>query len=598
MSRHIIELADGSRHIIELPDTQSGQRINAQTVKSESGGNPNAVSPVGARGLMQVMPQTAAAPGYGIKPSNGTPQDDQRVGEQLLQTHINKYGDNAKAWAAYNAGQKWVDRAVQRANAAAPGTQEASWWWQLNNDDRSPANRKQTHDYVVKNMAGISAGQPAPTNKGGLSQNARDFRLKGAAGDPGIIEQFAGGAKHGLDRMAYGLKSMFTDLSPEEKQLLEQGKSFVEDTGAASSVGQLGSEMLATAPIASGVVGVAGKALTKAVPALAKVASYGGRVLNPGLVANAAGQGAISGGLAVPEEGQTRAGNMATGAVIGAALPIAMAGVQKPLSTVWNAVMPTASATQRRAAKVLQRTLSDDDIAAATKNLQNAQPARVPLSTAATADNMKLAELERGARQRATADFATHDQNVGHNVWDAILTDATYDPNGAALLNRFISPQGTPQTAQVLQATSGGGSIPRVTGSVLRKAMGRTENALDPSTIAGLQDTSELLRRHELYKNVTNTGTPRWNHGSIGDAVSTGLAGLHMWGTRALFDSTINRGSKAAEKVLDEALLKPENFLALIAQKQQLGQPLTAAEQSMKQTILGLSRGAAVPGEQ
>ena len=211
---------------------------------------------------------------------------------------------------------------------------------------------------------------------------------------------------------------------------------------------------------------------------------------------------------------------------------------------------------------------------------------------------MKLAELERGARQRATADFATHDQNVGHNVWDAILTDATYDPNGAALLNRFISPQGTPQTAQVLQATSGGGSIPRVTGSVLRKAMGRTENALDPSTIAGLQDTSELLRKHELYKNVTNTGTPRWNHGGIGDAVSTGLAGLHMWGTRALFDSTINRGSKAAEKVLDEALLKPENFLALIAQKQQLGQPLTAAEQSMKQTILGLSRGAAVPGEQ
>ena len=81
-------------------------------IKQESGGNINAVSPKGARGLTQIMPSTGKNPGYGVKPL----QNDSE-GEQLRFTRDymgallkeNK-GDLNKALAAYNAGQGNVNK--------------------------------------------------------------------------------------------------------------------------------------------------------------------------------------------------------------------------------------------------------------------------------------------------------------------------------------------------------------------------------------------------------------------------------------------------------------------------------------------------------
>lgn len=127
-------------------------RIVNITIQTESAGNPNAVSPKGARGLMQVMPETAKNPGYGIKPSNGTPEDDVRVGKEYLGAMAKKYGgDMAKAWAAYNAGPGALDEAMQRANASrSPG---ADWLTFM---------PKETQDYVAKNLKAFSAGMGAP----------------------------------------------------------------------------------------------------------------------------------------------------------------------------------------------------------------------------------------------------------------------------------------------------------------------------------------------------------------------------------------------------------------------------------------------------
>lgn len=85
---------------------------------AESGGDPNAISPAGAMGRMQVMPATARDPGFGIRPSNGTPADLERVGREYRAAMQNRYGgDLAAMWSAYNAGPGRTDAAMQRHGA-------------------------------------------------------------------------------------------------------------------------------------------------------------------------------------------------------------------------------------------------------------------------------------------------------------------------------------------------------------------------------------------------------------------------------------------------------------------------------------------------
>lgn len=73
---------------------------------------PTAVSPKGATGSMQVMPATAASPGFGVQPIQApTLAEFNRVGDQFANALLNHYGGNKMlAAAAYNAGPGAVDR--------------------------------------------------------------------------------------------------------------------------------------------------------------------------------------------------------------------------------------------------------------------------------------------------------------------------------------------------------------------------------------------------------------------------------------------------------------------------------------------------------
>jgi peptidoglycan DL-endopeptidase CwlO len=75
-------------------------------IASESGGNPSAVSPAGAVGLMQLMPETALA--LGVDPWD--PEQNIEGAVRYLSMLISTFGSEDLSLIAYNAGPGFAQR--------------------------------------------------------------------------------------------------------------------------------------------------------------------------------------------------------------------------------------------------------------------------------------------------------------------------------------------------------------------------------------------------------------------------------------------------------------------------------------------------------
>src|SRR5262249_20621624 len=84
-------------------------RVLRAVIEQESGFHPCAVSPKGAKGLMQLMPDTAQQ--LGVK-DPFDPRENVEAGATYLKQMLDRYkGDLSQALGAYNAGPAAVDQA-------------------------------------------------------------------------------------------------------------------------------------------------------------------------------------------------------------------------------------------------------------------------------------------------------------------------------------------------------------------------------------------------------------------------------------------------------------------------------------------------------
>lgn len=137
--------------------------IFIRQMETESGFNPQAVSPAGAGGIAQIMPATARQPGFGITPISDQdrfdPEASMNFGAQYMRAMLDRYdGDYARALAAYNAGPGRVDQA-----GGVP-------------------NIPETQNYVSRIMGGGGEGPAVFASSRGQGQAAEPQGLLGALG--------------------------------------------------------------------------------------------------------------------------------------------------------------------------------------------------------------------------------------------------------------------------------------------------------------------------------------------------------------------------------------------------------------------------------
>jgi soluble lytic murein transglycosylase-like protein len=121
-SRHIVNTREEIEKIVKeaAERHQVDPALVRAVIKTESAWNPQAVSPKGAQGLMQLMPATADQ--HGVNDAFD-PRQNVNAGVRHLRMLLEKYsGDLDLALAAYNAGEGAVRRAGGVPNYAETRT--------------------------------------------------------------------------------------------------------------------------------------------------------------------------------------------------------------------------------------------------------------------------------------------------------------------------------------------------------------------------------------------------------------------------------------------------------------------------------------------
>jgi hypothetical protein len=258
-------------------------------IQHESGGNNNAVSNKGARGLAQVMPATARDPGYGVKPlSSGKPEEQRRFATDYLGAMLKKYGGNEKlALAAYNAGPGAVD-----AHGDIPPFPETQNYVKKILSSLNPisdANASEVPYQAKKQSAAeFLDAEDVPTQK---KQSASDF-----LGDEGIpkkepyINQVAGAIAAAPILAGLGIKQRLGgELTPADLEKKRYYEDQVKQSPIAGLVGNVG--MMAPTAFIPGANTIAGAGVVGGLQGLIQPTDKGESALKNTAIGAAGGAG-------------------------------------------------------------------------------------------------------------------------------------------------------------------------------------------------------------------------------------------------------------------------------------------------------------------
>jgi len=189
--------------------------IFRRQIMAESTFNPDAVSPDGALGLSQVMPKTAAKPGYGVTPLASDlmtdPEENLRFGAEYMRAMLDKFDGNYElALSAYNAGPGAVEKA-----GGVPQNEETLGYLSKIMPDRSTeeSSRPQTTggiEAALKTLAESDGGSEADDYESamaGLSMLTKAFSPRKVSPLKASASVSRGSGGNALDRFQ-GLASL------------------------------------------------------------------------------------------------------------------------------------------------------------------------------------------------------------------------------------------------------------------------------------------------------------------------------------------------------------------------------------------------------
>lgn len=195
--------------LVQLYQSQAQVGAVHQIESNNAPDTSTVTSSKGAQGSMQVMPGTQGDPGFGVKPSNGTPEDTAREGRDYYNALNQKYNNPTIAAIAYNWGpgntDKWLAAGGDLSKLPDETLKYAYNHQQIVGDQMSKVDTDKLNNTPVQQL-GTNFGPPASAKmKSGPLAEAEGLGLQAANLGAGALEAvpIAGAAALGLGRRLY-----------------------------------------------------------------------------------------------------------------------------------------------------------------------------------------------------------------------------------------------------------------------------------------------------------------------------------------------------------------------------------------------------------